>query len=292
MSSVVFTPAGPSQHLYDPTAAASAGEPIAFVVYPHPGDGSRCDSVITLNAAAKKKAGGAPEKTPWTEPEEEEEKPEPKDEEAELAEQIAFVERKFKAISKMKPKFMPVGPKPWNKRGFKKVCIQVRLKSKQASNIKITNQVTEELRRISGVHPRIVKARQNVQMFGWRVGYPCGVAVTLQGGMMHNFLTRLNTVVLPRVRDFEGLCPNSLDKYGNFCMGLTNQDVFKELDAMIDTRELTHGFDVNIIMNCMDQTQGMQLMKEFGFPFGDPVQRFKKNKKGLHVLRGKKDLFG
>merc|ERR1719356_2409522 len=87
---------------------------------------------------------------------------------------------------------------------------------------------------------------------------------------MMDFLTRLNTLVLPRVRDFEGLFPTSVDNYGNFHMTLENQEPFKELDELIDSREVVHGFYIDIVNNCFTQPDGLKLMKDFGFPFGDP----------------------
>jgi len=170
----------------------------------------------------------------------------------------------------LKGRFKPRGPKPWDPHKFRKVCIQCRLKSKQSANTKILNQVVEELRRISGKHPRIVKAKKNINAFQWRRGYPAGVAVTLMGPLMYDFLHRLNTIILPRVRDFEGLYPNSFDNYGNFWMGFANQEPFRELDELVDERELVHGFDIGIVTSCMTQPDGLALMKKFGFPFGDP----------------------
>lgn len=184
------------------------------------------------------------------------------------------VERRAIWLKTLRGKFVPVGPKPWDPHRFVKVCIQSRLKSNQASNTKIINQVVEELRRVSGIHPWVVKAKHNVAAFGWRKGANCGVAVTLKGQRMLDFLARLNTIILPRVRDFEGLIPNSFDKYGNFWMGFDNQEPFKELDALIDNRELVHGFDIGIINNCYTQYDGLALMKKYGFPFqSDPRPR-------------------
>lgn len=185
--------------------------------------------------------------------------------------QMERVAAKSKWLKSLKGKFVPYGPKPWDKPMFKKVCIQVRLQSKQASNTKLVNQCVEELRRISGKHPRVIMARHNVAQWGWRKGFPCGVGVNMYGQLMRDFLYRLNTIVLPRVRDFEGLNPSSFDNMGNFWMGFDSQEPFKELDEMIDSRELVHGFDVGLINNCLTQPQGLKLMKEFGFPFGDPT---------------------
>lgn len=196
------------------------------------------------------------------------------------------VERKILELNRLKGKFVPKGPKPWDQHRFLKVCIQSRLKPKQASNTKIINQVVEELRRVSGMHPKIVKAKHNVATFGWRVGYPCGVAVSITGPLMYDFLGRLNTIILPRVRDFEGLVPSSFDNYGNFWMGVQNQECFKELDSMIDDRQLVHGFDIGILNSCFTQPDGLKLMKDFGFPFGDPRPKKLKKKVAFSALRG------
>lgn len=198
------------------------------------------------------------------------------------------VERMKSTLRHTKGKFVPYGPKPWDKHQFTKVCIQSRLKVKQAANTKILNQVVEEIRRLSGKHPYVVKAKHNVAAFGWRVGYPCGVAVTLQGRLMGDFLQRLNTIVLPRVRDFEGLYPNSIDKFGNFWMSFLNQEPFRELDALIDDRELVHGFDVGIMNNCLTQPDGVKLMKDYGFPFGEARQRKAKKARFHGPAGGKK----
>lgn len=183
-------------------------------------------------------------------------------------------------LGTLKGKFVPYGPKPWNSPRFTKVNIQVRLKPAQAGNTKIMNQCIEELRRISGMHPRIVKARKNVAAFGWRVGMPCGVAVTMYGDLMMDFLKRLNMIILPRVRDFEGLHPSSITNFGNFWMGIDSQEPFKELDELVDQREIVHGFDVGIHTNCLTQPDGLALMKDFGFPFGDPRPR-----KGIKIKK-------
>jgi len=183
---------------------------------------------------------------------------------------LTRVEKKTIWLKSLKGKFVPRGPKPWDEHRFTKVCIQVKLNAKTATNTKIMNQVTEEMRRISGMHPRVVKAKANLNVYGWREGMPCGVAVTLRGKLMTDFMTRLNMVILPRVRDFEGLYPNSFDNDGNYWMGFENQEPFRELDDMIDDRVLTHGFYVGIINNCFTQMDGLALMKNFGFPFGDP----------------------
>ncbi|CAJ1444965.1 unnamed protein product [Effrenium voratum] len=132
------------------------------------------------------------------------------------------------------------------------------------------NQIVEELRRITGHHPTIVYSKQNIALFGVRQGDPVGAKVNLEGQLMKDFLQRLNTIILPRVRDFEGLFPNSFDNNGNFWFSLPSQEPFKELDDLVDSRELVHGFQIGILNNCFSQPDALKLMKDFGFPFGDP----------------------
>jgi len=184
--------------------------------------------------------------------------------------------QKFKAkMQGKKGKFIPYGSKPCDPPRFKKVTIQARLAPDQASNTKIINQVFEEIRRISGAHPRIITAKTSVAAYNLREGAKCGVAVSITRQPMRDFLARLNTIILPRVRDFEGLWPNSFDNHGNYWLGLQNQEPFKELDEMIDQRELIHGFDIGIINNCFTQPDALKLMKDYGFPFNDKVKTWK-----------------
>merc|ERR1719174_3327831 len=84
---------------------------------------------------------------------------------------------------------------------------------------------------------------------------------------MKDFLARFNMLVLPRVRDFEGLDMRDMNTMGSFKMTIENQDAFKELDAILDQRELVHGFEINIDTTCFTQEEGLKLFKEYGFPF-------------------------
>eukprot|EP00931_Biecheleriopsis_adriatica_P073896 TRINITY_DN480_c0_g1_i1.p1 TRINITY_DN480_c0_g1~~TRINITY_DN480_c0_g1_i1.p1 ORF type:complete len:348 (-),score=81.99 TRINITY_DN480_c0_g1_i1:125-1168(-) len=208
--------------------------------------------------------------------------------------QFDRVKRYTKFVKNLKGKFVPVGPKPWEKHRFMKVCISVQLEAKQASNTKVMNQVIEELRRISGKHPFVTKSKVNNAMLGWRKGADCGAGVNIYGSLMTDFLDRLNTIVLPRIRDFEGLVPNSFDKRGNFRMRIHNQEPFKELDELIDEREIVHAFDIGIVNNCFTQPDGLKLMKDFGFPFGDarppkppPMPIWKQKELGIYRPSGR-----
>jgi len=277
-----------------PAPLAAAAETVVFVVLPDGigllrGPAARA-SRVACAAGADASPGGRPvldDEDPPVDVEPEEKLPRGKES---IPMQMDRVEKKTKWLKSLKGKFVPYGPKPWDAKRFMKVHIQTRLEVKQASNTKIINQVVEEIRRISGRHPYVVKAKTNIAKYGWRVGMDCGVSVTIYGKLMNDFLSRLNTIVLPRVRDFEGLYPNSFDNQGNFFMSFENQEPFKELDELLDTRELTHHFDVAILNNCLTQPDGLQLMKDYGFPFGDP--RPPRNKVSLapwqKTLKGRK----
>lgn len=167
-------------------------------------------------------------------------------------------------------KFWYIGPKPHDKHVFKLVSISVKLEPKQAANTKLMKQVAEELRLITGKLPEQTYAKMNDAKKGVRIGMPVGMKVNLKSKLMMDFLERLNTIVLPRVREFEGLYPNSMNKDGDFGLRIPNQEPFRELDDMIDDRELVHPFNIIIRTTTMTQPDGIALMKNYGFPFGDP----------------------
>ncbi|CAE7757710.1 rpl5 [Symbiodinium pilosum] len=185
-------------------------------------------------------------------------------------------ERVSRWLRSLKGKFVYKGPKPYDVDQFIKVNIAVPLAPKQASNTKIMNQVVEELRRISGVHPVATYFKANNADLGYRVGDPSGAKVNLRGHLMQDFLQRLNTIVLPRVRDFEGLDPTSFNRNANYWMHLPSQEPFNELDELVDSREVVHGFNIRILNNCFTQPDALKLMQEFGFPFGDPKPKREK----------------
>merc|ERR1719499_858652 len=149
-------------------------------------------------------------------------------------------------------------------------------RDKAGGKRKIMGQVIEELRRISAKHPKILFSDQNDIIRGTRIGDRIGATVSLTGRQMREFLERFNTIILPRIRDFEGLNPYSLNRNGNFLMKIYNQEPFPELDEIIDQREIIHGFLVGINNNCLTQPDGLNLMKSYGFPFGDFKPRAKR----------------
>lgn len=256
----------------------SDAAPVTFVSGLPQGSGLRCEApgcrTALLAAAKQEQPAGKPKRGRPEEPQEEvwdPSKPNPNEETTDM--QADRVTKFTHFLRRVKHKFTPMGPKPFDKPRFTKTVIRVRLDPKQAANTKILKQVVEEVRRISGAHPKIMKGMKNDATRGWRKGMPAGVQVEIQGRLMQDFLKRLNMIVLPRIRDFEGLAPTSFNPHGDFWMTIDSQEPFKELDEMIDQRELVHSFDVGLVNNCLTQPDGLELMKKYGFPFGDPRPR-------------------
>ena len=132
-------------------------------------------------------------------------------------------------------------------------------------NKKFLDDAIRDLTRITGQKPKQTVARNSVSGFKLREGNPIGCMVTLRGKRMYEFLDRLISVVIPRIRDFRGLSPRAFDGRGNYSMGLSEQIVFPEVD--IDTVERTQGMNVTMtIKNGTDETS-FELLKGLGMPF-------------------------
>ncbi len=123
----------------------------------------------------------------------------------------------------------------------------------------------EDLRRISGQKPVITKARKSISTFKLREGMPIGVKVTLRKDRMYEFLDRLVTIALPRVRDFRGLNPDSFDGQGNYSLGLKEHIVFPEIEY--DTVDSIWGLDIVICTSAKNDEEACALLREFNFPF-------------------------
>lgn len=123
----------------------------------------------------------------------------------------------------------------------------------------------ESLGRITGQKPLITKAKTSVSGFRLREGNEIGCKVTLRGKRMYEFLDRLISVALPRIRDFRGVNPNSFDGHGNYTLGLAEQVVFPEIDA--DKMHHTQGMDITIVTSTSSDDQARELLKSFGMPF-------------------------
>jgi large subunit ribosomal protein L5 len=124
---------------------------------------------------------------------------------------------------------------------------------------------SESLARISGQKALITRAKVSVSGFRLREGNEIGCKVTLRGRRMYEFLDRLISIALPRIRDFRGVNPNSFDGHGNYTLGLAEQVVFPEIDA--DRIQHTQGMDITIVSSTPSDDQARELLRSFGMPF-------------------------
>ena len=134
-----------------------------------------------------------------------------------------------------------------------------------AKDAKLLDGAIKDLTVITGQKPMLRRARKSIATFKIRQGMPIGAATTLRGDRMWDFLDRLLSIVLPRIRDFRGLNPRSFDGNGNYSLGLTEQLVFPELDY--DDIDATRGMDITIVTTAADDDQGRALLRALGFPF-------------------------
>jgi len=129
----------------------------------------------------------------------------------------------------------------------------------------ILEAATEQLATIAGQRPSVRRARKSVAAFKLRDGMPVGVAVTLRGVRMWEFLDRLISIAIPRIRDFRGLNPRSFDGRGNYSMGVREQLIFPEIDY--DSVDEVRGLDVTITTTAATDEEGFELLLGMGFPF-------------------------
>ena len=135
---------------------------------------------------------------------------------------------------------------------------------KAVENKKILESATKDLIAITGQQPMVRKARVSVSGFRLRQGYAVGVAVTLRGARMWEFLDRLISLAIPRIRDFRGL-PTKLDGQGNYSMGLSEQSVFPEIQ--LDKIEFVQGMDITFVTTAKSDKEGQSLLSHLGMPF-------------------------
>ena len=138
---------------------------------------------------------------------------------------------------------------------------------KAAQDKKLMQQVQKELSLIAGQHAVITYARKSEASFGIREGWPIGCMVTLRGARMYQFLDRLLTVALPRIRDFRGLNSKSFDGRGNYSFGVKEQIIFPEIE--FDKIEKIMGMDITVVTTAASNEQALMLLKAMGFPFRD-----------------------
>ena len=134
-----------------------------------------------------------------------------------------------------------------------------------ARDSKLINGAVEDLTLITGQKPQLRRAKKSIANFNLREGMPIGVRVTMRGDRMWEFLDRLLTIALPRIRDFRGLSDQQFDGHGNYTFGLSEQTMFYEID--IDKVDRPRGMDITVVTSATNDDEGRALLRELGFPF-------------------------
>ncbi|MBB5154762.1 50S ribosomal protein L5 [Saccharopolyspora phatthalungensis] len=134
-----------------------------------------------------------------------------------------------------------------------------------ARDSKLIEGAVRDLSIITGQKPEIRKARKSIAQFKLREGMPIGARVTLRGDRMWEFLDRLVTIALPRIRDFRGLSPKQFDGKGNYTFGLNEQSMFHEINP--DHIDRPRGMDITVVTTATNNEEGRALLKHLGFPF-------------------------
>ena len=135
------------------------------------------------------------------------------------------------------------------------------------ANAKILDTAADEIRAIVGQKPVITKAKKSIASFKLRQGMPIGVMVTLRGDRMYEFLDRLVSIALPRVRDFRGVSPKAFDGRGNYTIGVREQLIFPEIEY--DKIDKVRGFEVSIVTTAQTDEEGRRLLSLLGMPFAE-----------------------
>jgi large subunit ribosomal protein L5 len=136
-----------------------------------------------------------------------------------------------------------------------------------AKDSKLIEGAVRDLATITGQKPVVTKARKSIANFKLREGQPIGAHVTLRGARMWEFMDRLLSISLPRIRDFRGLSPKQFDGSGNYTFGLTEQVVFPEIQQ--DKLDRVRGMDITIVTSAKNDDEGRALLRALGFPFRD-----------------------
>ncbi len=134
-----------------------------------------------------------------------------------------------------------------------------------AQDIKVLDEAVEALTAVTGQKPVITRSKSSISNFKLREGNPIGCKVTLRGNRMYEFLDRLISIALPRVRDFGGVPRNSFDRSGNYTMGVKEQIIFPEID--FDKVKNTLGMDITFVTTAKNDREAFQLLEHLGMPF-------------------------
>ena len=148
--------------------------------------------------------------------------------------------------------------------GVVKVVVNMGV-GEAARDSKLIDGAVRDLATITGQKPQVTKARKSIAQFKLREGMPIGAHVTLRGARMWEFLDRLLSVALPRIRDFRGLSPRQFDGNGNYTFGLTEQSMFHEIDQ--DKIDRVRGMDITVVTTAANDDEGRALLRLLGFPF-------------------------
>ena len=148
--------------------------------------------------------------------------------------------------------------------GIVKVVVNTGV-GEAARDSKVIEGAVADLTAITGQKPVVTKARKSIAQFKLRDGQPIGAHVTLRGDRAWEFLDRLVSLALPRIRDFRGLSPKQFDGNGNYTFGVTEQSIFHEIDQ--DKIDRVRGFDITVVTTAKNDDEGRALLTHLGFPF-------------------------
>jgi len=148
--------------------------------------------------------------------------------------------------------------------GLTKIVVNMGV-GEAARDSKLIEGAIKDLATITGQKPMVTRARKSIAQFKLREGMPIGAHVTLRGDRMWEFLDRLLSLALPRIRDFRGLSPRHFDGRGNYTFGLTEQAMFHEIDQ--DKIDRQRGMDITVVTTASNDDEGRALLKQLGFPF-------------------------
>jgi large subunit ribosomal protein L5 len=150
--------------------------------------------------------------------------------------------------------------------GVTKVVVNMGV-GEAARDSKLIEGAVRDLTVITGQKPQVTKARKSIAQFKLREGMPIGAHVTLRGDRMWEFLDRLLSLALPRIRDFRGLSDRQFDGKGNYTFGLTEQVMFHEINQ--DRLDRSRGMDITIVTSATNDDEGRALLRRLGFPFAE-----------------------
>ena len=148
--------------------------------------------------------------------------------------------------------------------GLTKIVVNMGV-GEAARDSKLIEGAIKDLTAITGQKPTVTKARKSIAQFKLREGMPIGAHTTLRGDRMWEFLDRLLSLALPRIRDFRGLSSTQFDGRGNYTFGLTEQVMFHEIDQ--DRIDRSRGMDITVVTTATNDDEGRALLKQLGFPF-------------------------